>query len=108
LEMLGLMAKARIVLTDSGGLQEETTALGVPCGTLRENTERPITVAEGTNVMVGTDPERIEALVREVVTSGGKAGRIPEYWDGNAAKRIKSVLLQWLEAGQPAVATRAR
>ena len=59
LQLLGLMAKARIVLTDSGGLQEETTALGIPCVTLRENTERPITVEQGTNTVVGTDPAKI-------------------------------------------------
>jgi len=108
LEMLGIMSKARIVLTDSGGMQEETTALGIPCGTLRENTERPITVAEGTNVMVGTDPERIEALVRDVIVTGGKAGRIPEYWDGKTAQRIKAVLLHWLQEQQPRVGAQAR
>jgi UDP-N-acetylglucosamine 2-epimerase (non-hydrolysing) len=107
LEMLGLMAKARLVLTDSGGMQEETTALGVPCGTLRENTERPITITEGTNVMVGSDSERIEALVHDVLTTGGKAGRIPEYWDGKASLRIKEVLVKWLQEGSPSV-TRSR
>ncbi|QPK63296.1 UDP-N-acetylglucosamine 2-epimerase (non-hydrolyzing) [Methylomonas sp. LL1] len=88
LEMLGLMRSAKLVLTDSGGLQEETTALGVPCITLRENTERPITVTEGTNTIVGTDTNKIMQCVDDVLISGGKSGRIPEYWDGRAAKRI--------------------
>ena len=97
LEMLGLMRSARLALTDSGGIQEETTALGVPCLTLRENTERPITVAEGTNTVVGTDPDRILTTAREVLAGGGKAGRIPEYWDGHAAERIAAVLVEWME-----------
>ena len=94
LEMLGLMRDAQIVLTDSGGMQEETTALGVPCITLRENTERPITVEEGTNTVVGTDPERILAAVEETLANGGKRGRRPELWDGRAAERIAAVLAQ--------------
>jgi len=88
LQMLGLMQKAALVLTDSGGLQEETTALGVPCLTLRENTERPITIEQGSNTLVGTDPEKIMACADDVLATGGKSGRIPEYWDGQAAKRI--------------------
>ena len=92
LAMLGLMRDARMVLTDSGGIQEETTALGVPCITLRNNTERPITIAEGTNVIVGQDPQRILDAVAEVLRTGGKAGRIPEYWDGKAAERIVRLL----------------
>lgn len=96
LEMLGLMRDAKLVLTDSGGIQEETTALGVPCLTLRENTERPITIAEGTNTLVGPDPVAIRAAFEEVMTSGGKAGRIPEYWDGRAAMRIAHTLQSWL------------
>jgi UDP-N-acetylglucosamine 2-epimerase (non-hydrolysing) len=95
LEMLGLMRDARVVLTDSGGMQEETTALGVPCITLRHNTERPVTISEGTNVLVGNDPGRILEAFREVMTSGGKRGRIPEHWDGKAASRIVSVIDQW-------------
>lgn len=92
LELLGIMSKARLVLTDSGGIQEETTALGVPCITLRENTERPITVTEGTNTIVGTDTDKIRRAVDEVLSNGGKAGCIPEYWDGRAAERIVAVL----------------
>jgi UDP-N-acetylglucosamine 2-epimerase (non-hydrolysing) len=92
LETLGLMAKATVVMTDSGGMQEETTALGVPCLTLRENTERPITVTEGTNTVVGTDPEKILAALRDVFASGGKRGRVPPLWDGKSAMRIAAVL----------------
>ena len=98
LEMLGLMRDAKLVLTDSGGIQEETTALGVPCLTLRENTERPITLAEGTNTLVGPDPAAIRAVFREVMANGGKTGRIPEYWDGRAAMRIAHTLQSWLPA----------
>ncbi len=106
LQMLGLMKDARLVLTDSGGLQEETTALGVPCVTLRENTERPITVTQGTNTVVGSDRRAIMDAVQQVLDTGGKAGRIPEYWDGKAAQRIKNVLIDWLAGrnGSTAVA----
>lgn len=94
LEMLGLMRSAKLVLTDSSGLQEETTALGVPCVTLRENTERPITVTEGTNTIVGTDPIKIMQCVDEILSSGGKSGRVPEYWDGLAAQRIVAEIIR--------------
>jgi len=87
-ELLGLMESAKVVLTDSGGIQEETTALGVPCITMRENTERPITITQGTNTIVGSDPEKIMAAFNEVMETGGKAGRVPELWDGKAAERI--------------------
>lgn len=96
LEMLGLMRGARVVLTDSGGVQEETTALAVPCLTVRENTERPITIDEGTNTLVGRDRVRILSLVDEVLSHGGKKGRVPELWDGRAATRIAAHLAQWL------------
>jgi UDP-N-acetylglucosamine 2-epimerase (non-hydrolysing) len=98
LEMLGLMAPAALVLTDSGGLQEETTALGVPCLTLRENTERPITVAEGTNTIVGRDRAAILGAVDAVLAGHGKRGRVPELWDGRAAERIVADLAGWLDA----------
>lgn len=104
LEMLGLMKDARIVLTDSGGIQEETTALGVPCLTLRHNTERPATVDEGTNTIVGTDRKAILIAAEDILNGGGKAGRIPEYWDGRAAVRIAAILLQWLDGRNYAVA----
>jgi len=80
------------VLTDSGGLQEETTALGIPCLTLRENTERPVTIDEGTNVLAGTTTESILAAYGDFTTGGGKAGRVPELWDGKAAERIVRIL----------------
>ncbi len=96
LEMLGLMKDARMVLTDSGGIQEETTALGTPCVTLRNNTERPITVDEGTNTIAGQDPAKIMAAFNEVMQTGGKAGRVPEYWDGHASDRIAEAIRQWL------------
>jgi len=99
LEMLGLMSRAALVLTDSGGLQEETTALGVPCLTLRENTERPITVEQGTNTLVGRDRSAILEAVAEIVQGRGKRGRVPEYWDGHAATRIAADLWQWLQRG---------
>ncbi len=94
--MVGLMRGAALVLTDSGGMQEETTALGVPCLTMRSNTERPITVEEGTNTLVGADRSRILAAVDDVIRGGGKRGRVPEYWDGNAAPRIAQHMAHWL------------
>lgn len=96
LEMLGLMGEARLVLTDSGGVQEETTALGIPCVTLRDNTERPITVEEGTNTITGITPERVLSIVDDVLSTGGKAGRVPELWDGKAALRMRGIMLDWL------------
>jgi UDP-N-acetylglucosamine 2-epimerase (non-hydrolysing) len=98
LDMLGLMAGARVVLTDSGGIQEETTALGVPCITLRENTERPITVNQGTNTVVGTDPDKILSVFDEVLATGGKRGRTPDLWDGRAAERITAEIVRWARA----------
>jgi len=96
LEMLGLMAGARLVLTDSGGIQEETTALAVPCLTMRGNTERPITVDEGTNTLVGRDRARVALCVDEILHTGGKRGRVPELWDGRTAQRIAAHLESWL------------
>lgn len=92
LEFLDLMMHSHLVLTDSGGIQEETTILGVPCLTLRENTERPITISEGTNILVGTDPDRIIAAAQRVLTGQEKTGRIPKLWDGNAARRTVAIL----------------
>ena len=94
LDFLCLLSKAAVVLTDSGGIQEETTALGIPCLTLRENTERPVTISEGTNLLVGTDPAKIVAGARDVLAGRGKAGKIPPLWDGHAAGRIVEILLR--------------
>lgn len=93
LDFLCLLSLATVVLTDSGGIQEETTALGVPCLTLREATERPVTVREGTNQIVGQDPETILAAVRGALTRRHYFGRVPALWNGHAAKRIVDVLL---------------
>ncbi|HSQ80150.1 MAG TPA: UDP-N-acetylglucosamine 2-epimerase (non-hydrolyzing) [Casimicrobiaceae bacterium] len=106
LEMLGLLANARLVLTDSGGIQEETTALAVPCLTMRENTERPITVAQGTNTLVGRDRAKVAACVEEILAGGGKQGRVPELWDGRAAVRIAAHLQSWLATRQAAAEQR--
>lgn len=96
LEFLGLMAEARVVLTDSGGIQEETTALGVPCLTVRDNTERPVTIEAGTNRLVGTDPERVLAALDAALEHGHGAARVPELWDGHAAGRIVETLAEAL------------
>jgi len=96
LEMLGFLAGATLVLTDSGGIQEETTALDVPCLTMRDNTERPITVDQGTNTLVGRNRSQALACVDEILRTGGKRGRIPELWDGHAAERIVDELHAWL------------
>ncbi|HEY9381348.1 MAG TPA: UDP-N-acetylglucosamine 2-epimerase, partial [Burkholderiales bacterium] len=103
LEMLGLQTCATVVLTDSGGMQEETTALSVPCLTLRENTERPITVEQGTNIVVGRDRQLVLDSIAAILRDGGKRGRVPELWDGHAAERIAAHLAQWLRE-QPAFA----
>jgi UDP-N-acetylglucosamine 2-epimerase (non-hydrolysing) len=92
LEFLRLMADARLVLTDSGGIQEETTALGVPCLTLRANTERPVTVTQGTNRLVGSEPGLIRVEVRKILEGDAPRGGIPDRWDGRAAVRIVDVL----------------
>jgi UDP-N-acetylglucosamine 2-epimerase (non-hydrolysing) len=94
-EFLGLMAHAGLVLTDSGGIQEETTVLGVPCVTLRENTERPVTIEQGTNRLAGVDPDRIASAIEEALQEPTE-GRIPDLWDGRAAQRIVSVLAREL------------
>jgi UDP-N-acetylglucosamine 2-epimerase (non-hydrolysing) len=94
LDFLQVMAEARCVLTDSGGIQEETTALRIPCLTLRQNTERPVTVTRGTNRIVGTEPSAIYEAWREVSDGKWPAGELPEFWDGKAAARIVRVLLE--------------
>jgi UDP-N-acetylglucosamine 2-epimerase (non-hydrolysing) len=95
LDFLRLTSQSRLVLTDSGGLQEETTWLGIPCVTLRENTERPITLTEGTNVLAGSDPERIVAAARAGLARTASRHRVPELWDGHTAPRIADVFDGW-------------
>jgi UDP-N-acetylglucosamine 2-epimerase (non-hydrolysing) len=91
-DFLNLISNAAVVLTDSGGIQEETTVLGIPCLTLRDNTERPVTVREGTNMVVGSDPERILDASLHVLENGSREKRIPRFWDGKAAERIVGIL----------------
>jgi UDP-N-acetylglucosamine 2-epimerase (non-hydrolysing) len=93
IDFLCLLSRARLVLTDSGGIQEETTALGVPCLTLRENTERPVTIREGTNQLVGHDPAMIVSAAQQILAGNAKPGRVPALWDGHAAERIVEILL---------------
>ena len=93
LDFLNLLETATLVLTDSGGIQEETTALKVPCITLRENTERPVTVTMGTNYLVGTDPAKIVEAARKVLSGNGKQGQLPPYWDGKAGERIIQTII---------------
>ena len=92
LDFLGLLADAAFALTDSGGVQEEATVLGIPCVTLRESTERPVTVEQGTNLVVGTRPEDVLAAARDALYGGRRPGRIPELWDGRAGERIAASL----------------
>jgi UDP-N-acetylglucosamine 2-epimerase (non-hydrolysing) len=94
LDFLKMMTQAKIVLTDSGGIQEETTILGVPCLTLRENTERPITVSEGTNCIVGTNPDTMVRECLKILNHEVKKSQIPQFWDGHAAERIVEVLVR--------------
>lgn len=94
LDFLHLMANSQAVITDSGGIQEETTVLGVPCITARENTERPVTVDVGTNIIVGRNPELIFAEAEKILAGKGKKGQQPPLWDGHAAQRIVSILRQ--------------
>lgn len=93
LPFLGLVSRSRLVLTDSGGIQEETTVLGIPCLTLRENTERPVTCEIGTNVLVGSDPQAIRDAAYSALNNTTRQGRIPDKWDGRAAERIVAVLM---------------
>jgi len=93
LDFMRLLSEARVVLTDSGGIQEETTVLGVPCLTLRNNTERPITLEQGTNTLVGLDPERIVAAAERAIAGPRPGRRVPDLWDGRAAARILDILV---------------
>jgi len=101
-DFVTLMASARFVATDSGGIQEETTALGIPCLTMREGTERPITVTEGTNTIVGMDAGRIAREVDAILAGRGKSGRVPEGWDGKTGERIADALERFLAGSPPA------
>jgi UDP-N-acetylglucosamine 2-epimerase (non-hydrolysing) len=104
LDFVSAMSDARLVLTDSGGIQEETTVLGVPCLTLRPSTERPVTVTEGTNRVVGTDPELIVEETLRILETKPAPSVVPELWDGRAGARIADVLSNELYAGLPAAA----
>lgn len=88
MEFLNLWKDARVALTDSGGFQEETTALGIPCLTIRNNTERPITVTQGTNELMGTSKEKILESFKRIMNNDLKTGQRPKFWDGNASERI--------------------
>ena len=102
LDFLKLEMNAKFILTDSGGIQEESTYFGVPCLTLRENTERPITITEGTNHLVDLNVESIVNSAREIIEGHIKQGKIPKYWDGKTAKRIVKVLDEWFEKREEA------
>jgi UDP-N-acetylglucosamine 2-epimerase (non-hydrolysing) len=95
LEFLGLQRRAAVVITDSGGIQEETTYLGVPCFTLRDNTERPVTVRAGTNTLLGLAPERITEIPALLAGSSPASPQSPEKWDGQAARRVADALEGW-------------
>ena len=92
-EFLAMQQRAAVVITDSGGIQEETTYLGVPCLTLRDNTERPVTVTLGTNVIVGQERDKLSSELSKIVAGKAKKGTIPPLWDGHAAERVADVLL---------------
>lgn len=98
LDCLALTSQAKVIVTDSGGLQEESTALGVPCLTLRENTERPITVAEGTSTLIGNDAGKLQQCLNQVLNGEYPKGKSPELWDGRAAERIAAALARFSEA----------
>ncbi len=92
LEFLGMQSRATVVITDSGGIQEETTYLGIPCLTLRENTERPVTISLGTNILVGRDPDKLRDELSRILAGQAKKGTIPPLWDGHAGERIAAII----------------
>ena len=93
IEFLALQARAAVVITDSGGIQEETTYLGVPCLTLRSNTERPVTAELGTNILVGNDTAKLHSELSKILSGSGKRGTVPPLWDGRASERIADILV---------------
>ena len=97
LDFLSLLSNTAIVLTDSGGIQEETTYLGVPCITLRDNTERPVTVTKGTNYLIGTNPDKMIQTAMNILDGNGKKGVVPPLWDGKAGERIVEVLSTYFQ-----------
>jgi len=107
LDFLQLMANARLVLTDSGGIQEETTILGIPCVTIRENTERPVTISEGTNILAGVSRQGIVKAAREALNGYGRAEKRPEGWDGKASERVVSILLRRLDSSEGGVGAKS-
>ena len=107
LDFLALQKNARLVITDSGGIQEETTYLGVPCLTMRENTERPVTISLGTNILVGNDLQKLRREVHKISSEKTKPGSVPPLWDGNAGDRIARILAQHFDCALPADKTAA-
>lgn len=101
LPFLKIQSAATLMITDSGGVQEETTALGIPCLTVRENTERPITLSEGTNVLVGLDGRRLVKEARKILRGEGKKGHVPKLWDGHASARIVRTLVDQIKTAKP-------
>ena len=94
IDFIKLVKESSFVLTDSGGIQEESTVLDVPCLTMRENTERPVTISQGTNYLVGRDRREILFCVQQILSDKIKKGRVPKYWDGNTSSRIVKILIQ--------------
>ena len=94
LEFNYLVERSKVMITDSGGITEETTVMGVPCMTLRDNTERPETITDGTNELIGTDPKAIAPAFTKLLLNKWKKGKVPELWDGYAAKRIVEILIK--------------
>jgi len=101
LDFLALTSQSRLVVTDSGGLQEESTVLGIPCLTMRPNTERPITVEQGTSTLIANDPDKLDIYIRQVLDGDYKQGQVPELWDGNARERMARVLVDSCRSNVP-------
>ena len=94
IDFLALTRSAELVITDSGGIQEETTYLGIPCLTVRDNTERPITVSRGTNILVGRDMDHLKSEVKIILAGNAKTGTVPPLWDGKAGERIADIIVK--------------